>query len=387
VLLSPTFWIIFAASELAAALMMTGLLLLSESRMKHLAQQPVVERNEWPAVSIVVAARNEERNMEAGVRSLLALDYPALQITVVNDRSTDSTGEILHRVAQEQPRLNVVDIVELPDGWLGKNHALHRGAEQSSGELLLFTDADVVFEPSALRRAVEHMEANRVDHLAVTPVVESPSYWMLAFVPVFSMCFLIFVNAWRIRNLKSSAHVGIGAFNLVRRKAYLAIGGHSKLALRPDDDLKLGKVLKLGGFQPDLMVGRGLVRVEWYRTLWELIRGLEKNAFAGVDYKPAVTIVSTIGLLMSFVAPYVLMWFAPWPANVMFAGCAAIYWFLAARACRANGQSMTYALWFPIGIVVFVLIQWRTMWLNLRQGGIYWRDTFYPLEQLRKNMV
>lgn len=386
--LSPElFWNVYAVLALLGAAGMGALLLWCDLRMPLLQQTPSGPRAQWPQISIVVAARNEERNVEAGIRSLLALDYPELEITVVNDRSTDQTGAILQRIAADDARLNVVEVTELPPGWLGKNHAMQRGADGSSGEWLLFTDADVVFDPTTLRRGMMFAEQGGFDHLAVTPVVTTQSMWLRAFIPVFSMCFLIFLKAWKVTDRRSTAHVGIGAFNLVRKSAYEAVGGHTKLPLRPDDDLKLGKVLKQGGFSQALAVGRGLISVEWYRTFWELVRGLEKNAFAGVDYKPWITLGAACAMIGAFVIPFIAPFLAPWPASAAFAAAATIYIAFAIRACIQNAQPAWLGLLFPIGIVVFMLIQLRTMYLNLSQGGIYWRDTFYPLEELRRNMV
>src|SRR6266850_2473571 len=122
-----------------------------------------------PPMSIIAAARNEARGIEAAVISLLRLDYPALEIIIVNDRSTDETGAILERLARQHSRLTIKNISELPEGWLGKNHALYAGAAVASGTLLLFTDADVVFEPTTLRRAITLMEQDELDHLTAIP--------------------------------------------------------------------------------------------------------------------------------------------------------------------------------------------------------------------------
>src|SRR4051812_46583174 len=168
-----------------------------------------------PRVSLVAPARNEERNIEAAVRSLVKLDYPDLQITLVNDRSTDSTGEILDRLEKEFPQLNVIHLTELPSGWLGKNHAMQFGAERSRGEWILFTDADIIFEPTTLKRAIRYAMEQQIDHLAATPDTRMPSWFLRCFVVTFSFEFLLFVRAWGIRNPRSSAHVGIGAFNLI----------------------------------------------------------------------------------------------------------------------------------------------------------------------------
>lgn len=382
-----TLWQAVAAVELAFAIGMGLLLVWCDVRMPLLHRTPPGPAERWPRISIIVAARNEERNVEEGIRSLLALDYPDLQITVVNDRSTDQTGAILRRIAAEHPRLNVVDVHQLPPGWLGKNHAMQSGADGSDGEWLLFTDADVVFDPTTLRRAMLYCQQNSLDHLAATPVVKSQSMWLRAFIPVFAMCFLVYLKVWWVRNPKSSAHVGIGAFNLVRKSAYQAVGGHTKLPLRPDDDIKLGKVLKVAGYKQDLAVGRELISVEWYPSFWALVRGLEKNAFAGVDYKPWVTIGAAFAMIGVFIVPFVAPFFTSGLSSLLFASAAVVYVAFAIRACIQNGQPAWLGVLFPVSIIVFMLIQLRTMYLNLTQGGIYWRETFYPLEELRRNLV
>jgi hypothetical protein len=215
----------------------------------------------------------------------------------------------------------------------------------------------------------------------------TPSFWLRAFVPVFSMCFVLYVRAWAIRSDDPRAFVGIGAFNLVRASTYRAIGGHEKLRLRPDDDVKLGKLLKTSGSRCDFVVASDQIAVEWYTSVAELIRGLEKNTFAGADYRWGFVLLAISLLIVGYVLPFVAVAIAPWPANLLFALAATIYVVFAGRACRSNGQPGALGVLFPVGVLLFAMIQVRTMLLNLWQGGIRWRDTFYPLDELRKNVV
>ncbi|MCA1734075.1 MAG: glycosyltransferase, partial [Acidobacteria bacterium] len=209
-------------------------------RLRSLSSLPATG-DDWPRVSVVVAGRNEEAAVEDAVVSLLALDYPDLEIVFVNDRSDDATGSILDRLAASDPRLRVIHVTELPEGWLGKNHALHLGAARASGTVLLFTDADVMFEPSTLRRAVRYLLDRNLDHLAASPriVVRSPIVGM--FVASFGLFFSIFSKPWRASGPNPKHHVGIGAFNLVKSSTYRRVGGHEPIRMRPDDDMKLAK--------------------------------------------------------------------------------------------------------------------------------------------------
>jgi cellulose synthase/poly-beta-1,6-N-acetylglucosamine synthase-like glycosyltransferase len=340
-----------------------------------------------PSISVVAAARNEGRAIEAAIGSLLRLDYPALEIVIVNDRSTDDTGAILARVERETrtgPRLRVVHITEVPEGWLGKNHALHVGAAAASGEFLLFTDADIVFEPTTLRRAVAYVLENRVDHLAAIPDVHVPGLALRAFIAAFAVFFSLYARPWKARDERSRAHIGIGAFNLIRASAYRAIGGHSAIAMRPDDDLKLGKVLKQHGFRQDVVNGQGFVVVEWYSTLRELVDGLMKNAFAGVDYSLLKTAGATAGLLVMNVWPFLAAMVTSGPTRALNALSVAlivlIFW-------TVNRDRLAYVIGYPFAAMLFAYIMWRSALLAVWNRTIVWRGTAYPLERMRANRV
>jgi cellulose synthase/poly-beta-1,6-N-acetylglucosamine synthase-like glycosyltransferase len=380
-------FITLAAVNLAFVLLSTLLLVLGGALTRRLGDIPVTVRSEWPSVSLIAPARNEERNIEQAVHSLVNLDYPKLEITLVNDRSTDGTGAILDRLASEFPQLNVVHVAELPPGWLGKNHALQLGANRSRGEWLLFTDADILFQPTTLRRAIAYCLEHQVDHLAATPDTHMASWLLRSFVLTFAIYFTLFVRTWAIRNPKSRAHVGIGAFNLVRADAYRSVGGHEPIRMRPDDDLKLGKILKLSGQRQHLLHGTGLISVEWYRTVDELVRGLEKNAFAGADYRVGLTVFSSLLSLLFNVWPFLAVFVVSGPARWLYLVVCLALWFMAWLMAVGMRLPWSCALAFPAAVLLFVYIQWRTMLLNHYHGGIRWRDTLYPLAELKANKV
>lgn len=340
-----------------------------------------------PRVSVVFAARDERRAVEAAVRSLLAQDYPDFEVVAVNDRSADGTGEVLGGLAADEPRLRVAHVTELPAGWLGKTHALARGAEAATGELLLFTDADVVMRADTLTRAVGLLEARAADHVAAGPGLASPTLPLALVVNFFTMAFLLFQRPWRAVNPRSRDHIGIGAFNLVRRSAYDRAGGHARVALRPDDDLKLGKALKLSGASQLFASGRGVMEVEWYATLGEMTRGLRKNSYAGMEYSAWRFAGAVAACLLLHVAPFVAVWVTEGVARVAW-GVAAIalmtaYW---ATARAANSRTWL-ALLYPVAGLLFTWIFARNVVLTMIEGGIEWRGTRYSLDELRKNVV
>lgn len=340
-----------------------------------------------PSASIIVAARNEERNIRAGLQSLLALNYPQLQVIVVDDRSEDGTGSILDEMAAGHPRLEIVHLIDLPGGWLGKNHALWKGSQRADGDLLLFTDADVVMAPDTLARAVNHLQREKIDHLAATPEARMPTLFLNMFGAAFGLFFSMFTRPWKAADPGSSCHIGIGAFNLVRAEVYRQVGGHETIALRPDDDLKLGKIIKKAGFRQRLVYGTGLIRVEWYASVRELVLGLEKNVFAGTDYR---LWLATSGVLFHLVAslwPYLALFVTEGATLAAYVAIVAVIGLIVADGARFHGSSPWYALGFPLTAGLFTFIIVRTVICNLAKGGIIWRGTLYPLEELRKNRV
>jgi glycosyltransferase involved in cell wall biosynthesis len=340
-----------------------------------------------PAVSLVVPARNEARNIETAMRSLLAQRWPALEVVAVDDRSEDATGAILDRMSAADPRLTVVHVDALPPGWLGKNHALHLGAAQARGAWILFADADVVMHPELLSRMVRYATDRGYDHVALGPEMRMPGFLLEAFSTGFVLSFHGFMRPWKARDPRSASFIGIGAFNLVRADVYRRAGGHEPIRLRPDDDIKLGKLLKRSGARQDLVEGTGMASVEWYHSLRELLHGLEKNAFAGLEYRvlfavPAVLFHLTLGL-----APLAGMVLLRGPPQLLSAAMVGWALFLYGHIAGRIGTRRSTALLYPVFVVMFNWIVLRTMVVNLRDGGIRWRGTFYPLAELRKNRV
>lgn len=363
------------------------LLILKRHALEVLAAVAVGSTQSRPKVTVVIPARNEERNLKQALRSVLGLDYPELQIVVVNDRSTDGTGAILEEMVKSDQRLTLVNIESLPEGWLGKTHALHTGAGHAKGEFILFTDADIVFHPLALKKAMIHVQAHQLDHLTVIPEDTMPGFFLRALSATFGIFLFILFQPWKARNPKSRRYLGIGAFNLVRTSVYQKIGGHQSIALRPDDDLKFGKLLKRRGYCSDVLKGQGMVSVEWYRSVPELIQGLMKNMFAGMEYRVSFVILATIASLLIHIWPWIGMWVATGVPQVLYALTVFMMVGTFGIAMASFGVKPWHGLLLPLTIALLVYIQCRATILTLWQGGIYWRGTFYSLEILKNNRV
>jgi glycosyltransferase involved in cell wall biosynthesis len=347
---------------------------------------PVVKKTALK-VSVVVAARNEERNIREALQSLLELSYPDYELIVVDDRSEDATGPILDEMAAAFPRLKVMHIDSLPEGWLGKNHALWAGSKVASGELLLFTDADIIMVPTVLTRAVAFLEERNLDHLAATPSMRMPTTFLAMFGASFIIYFSLFARPWKARDPRSSCHIGIGAFNLVRRDAYLKVGGHETIRLRPDDDVKLGKIIKKAGLRQDVAYAPDFLAVEWYHSVREVIRGLEKNAFSGADYNVALILFGCLFHITCSIWPFIAIFVTHGAVRAVYAAVVCLIVISFVDSARFHHAKVWHAVGYPLTTALFIFILIRTMLLNLVQGGIYWRGTFYSLKELKGNRV
>lgn len=346
-----------------------------------------IAEHDWPSISIIACARNEEISIRQAVTTLLNQEYPDYELIVVNDRSTDQTSQILRELQQTFPQLVVATVETLPNGWLGKCNAMKTGASTARGQWLLFTDADVFMKPDTLKRAIQYAYAEQADHLTLAPACELPSWILTVLVNAFVVFFRLYVKPAQISNPKSTAHVGIGAFNLVRTDVYRAIGGHEPVRLRPDDDLKLGKVIKQHGFRQRFASGLDQISVPWYSSVGQMIQGLEKNCFAGSDYSLARTAFSNIFSILIFIVPFGCVWFLSgisfW---LMLASCVLIL-AIGVHNAVGLGYRIDHGLFFPLGVLLFLYTLNRSVLLTIVRGGINWRDTFYPLDELKRNIV
>lgn len=347
---------------------------------------PLSDAPALPLVSIIVPARDEAAAVEACLRSLLALDYPHHEVIAIDDRSTDGTGVLMDRIAGSDPRLHVVHLTELPPGWLGKNHANMVGARQARGEYLLFTDGDVMFDPAILRHAIGAMQRGRLDHLALFPDAMMRTFGEIMLMNYFSFLFSLITQLWLVRfRWARNAFVGVGAFNLIRRDAYERIGTHERLRMEVADDMMLGKLVKNAGLRQDAMAGAPLVRVKWQTGLWGIICGLEKNAFAGARFSLPLVITAIVIHISLAIGPFVLLalGLGRLPLGIFVGMSLLTHAVLSVRF----GHSPLYAFTYPAAAVIQAYILARSAWRTLRDGGITWRETFYPLADLRAGMI
>jgi len=339
----------------------------------------------WPPFcSVVIAARDEAARIEGTVHLLLVQRELSLEVIVVDDRSTDGTGDIVARIARDDPRVRLLRVHELPEGWLGKCHACHVGAATATGDWILFADADCWLKPDVLARAFAVAQRDGADHVTLSPGVAAETTPARAW----HLVFLLSLADWYsgVNRDRPGAHLGIGAFNLVRATAYHQCGGHEALRLTVVDDIKLGLLLSRSGFRTRAFIGGDDAECDWGVTVRQMIHIMEKNYFAILNFRSAVALGGGGGGL--------LLWLVAFagPASGTPAGFAAGLALLslivpAAIVARRLGWPLSAAVVAPFIYPALFYAMLRSMWVTLRQGGIRWRDTFYSLEILRRGAV
>jgi hypothetical protein len=340
----------------------------------------------WPTLAVLFAARNEETAVASAARSLLAQDYPGLEVIAVDDRSSDRTGAILDELARDDMRLRDEHVTALPPGWLGKTHALQRAAEATTADWLLLTDADVVFAPGALRRAIGLAERARLDLVVAAPDMLTETFGERVFLAPFLLLLAMKSPPWDVADRGKKAAVGAGAFNLVRAGAFRAIGGLERIALSVDDDLRLGQALKFAGYRLAVVNGQHAVSVRWQVGLGGLIRGLEKNFFGCLDYRLDQVVAVLLVLTLIGILPFAGLFVGPWWNRLTCAAGIAAFVLILAAGRRLNGVAWYHGLFLPLGAAALATALVRSVWLTYRRGGVSWRDHLYPLAALRAHV-
>jgi glycosyltransferase involved in cell wall biosynthesis len=355
--------------------------------MVSLDQFPALPDARCPAVSILVAGRDEADKLPGALQTFLALDYPLYEVVAVDDRSMDGTGKILRAAAQKDARLKTMRVDALPSGWLGKPHALQQAYEKSSGEWLVFTDADVHFRADLLRRALALVEEKGWEHLTLLGHAKMFNAGEKIAMTFFSLGFLMGIRPWKVSDPRSQVYAGVGAFQLIRRGAYEKIGTHRRLAMEVVDDMKLGKLVKEAGIASGLATAGDAVSVHWHAGIGNMILGTTKNFFATTGFRVWVAALQILGLVMAFIFPVVALPFAHGLARWFDLIAIALPVIAMGGVCREFGISLLYALTYPAGALIFIWMLARSTIVTLWKGGIEWRGTFYPLEELKRGAV
>jgi glycosyltransferase involved in cell wall biosynthesis len=378
------FWFGWIVCFGVAAAVIPAVIALKLKRLK--LPMTVQSGDPLPGVSIIVPARNEASEIRNALISLLNSEGVEIELIAVDDRSTDSTGQIMDEVAAADSRVKVIHLTSIEDGWLGKNHAMKVGASLATKKFLLFTDGDIHYVPKAIEAAVRHVQQHRLQHLCLLPKMEPGSLLENVLVSFFGLAFATGMQLHLIRTRWPMSYAGVGAFNLVEASFYRSFGGHQPIALDVLDDVKLGKMIKKNGGRSDFQMADEWLSVRWQPSLWGVIKGLEKNGFASLNYSVKQLVFVTLVFFVTMLFPCISPLFLPFHEASGFIATAAV-WHVsyAGLVYRLPGAWRMVPL-FMTGPCLMIFAFWRSAVITLRQGGIRWRDSFYPLKELRKSL-
>jgi len=378
---------LLAVFTLGLTLWINSTLFLGIMKMEELSSTtPTLDiGGDHPRVSIIVPACNEEKTIEQGLLSMLAQDYDNLEIVAIDDRSTDATFQVISSLSEVFSKLKIHQITELPEGWLGKSHALNYGANLATGDYLIFTDADIHMDKSTVARAVAYMLENEVDHLSLVFRNMAPGTLLNSMVLDGGANLLLLFQPWNVHDADSRHFVGVGAFNMVKSKVYRNIEGHSSIRMHPVDDIMLGKIIKKNGFSQQCLLALEFLTVRWYESVTQMINGLMKNVFSLFHYQVAWAVMAVFLSVLINIVPLWGALFSVGLTRVLFLLTVAIR--LLAFSFAAKRFKVTY--WCVPGSLVSpyinIYITVKATYKTLKDRGIYWRATFYPLWQLKKS--
>lgn len=334
---------------------------------------------------MVIPACDEGATLEPAMRSRLRETYPNLEVVVVDDRSADATGAIADGLAAADRRVRAVHVKTLPEGWLGKVHALHQGVEHSTGEWLLFMDADVHMEPGTLERVVAWCDKRELDVVTLVPRMKPASFGLAMLMAVFLRVAIGGLPVWLIENPKTKVAAGAGVFCLFRRSALERSPGIPRLRLEVIDDIGLSFMLKAYGARCSIINGAAGVSLVWYPSLGAMKRGFEKNALAIFGYSMPLLMLACTAIVGLEWAPYIALAQIghPW-VQLLGGAAAAIEIGTTVAVCRWALLPVAPALFSSLGVPLIAWFMLRAGLLTLWRGGIIWRGTKYRLHALRE---
>ncbi|MGQ9561060.1 MAG: glycosyltransferase [Candidatus Oleimicrobiaceae bacterium] len=369
------------------ATLVLGLLILNLAANVFMLKRtaPSGEPGPLPSLSVLIPARNEARNINRCLRSLLAQDYPALEVVVLDDGSTDATPLIVREWAKRDKRVRLVQGKDLPPGWMGKNFACHQLAEEARGEWLLFTDADTDHRQNSLKWSVHAAQQNRADLLSLIPHTVMHSFGERLILPIITFGLLVCLPlAVGERLRRPSLAMAIGPFMLFRRDAYRRIGGHRSVRGEVVEDVALARRVRQSGGRVTLLDGTNHVKVHFYQGFREAWQGLAKSAFPALGGHTALAALGAGVLALLFIRPPALLlqwlWQGAVPSHLLVPALVQAFtnsglWYLVAQRFRLP---RSVALLYPLTVLLTVLLLADSMWRS-RVSGIPWKGRVYQL--------
>lgn len=371
------FFLLFTASFSSSALLVMALIALHN--LRHFPRLRPRAITHTPPVSILIPARNEAESIGLSIRALLAQHYPNFEVIMLDDHSSDGTAPVATKAAGGDPRFRLVIGADLPNGWYGKNWACHQLSQLARHDHLLFTDADVQWQPGALAALLSMQATTEADLLTIWPTQRTYSWGERLVVPLMSFALLAYLPvSFAHHSRYAVAAAANGQCLLFQRRAYQACGGHAAVRNRVLDDVLLAQRIKAKGFRLRMADAAGLVVCRMYRSSRAVINGYAKNILAGHGASISFLLLSTVFHLLLFVGPW--LWLAAGASGWLLTGWP--WWPLAllvlgllvrGMTAYSTGQRLHDSLWMPLSVLLMTWIALQAIWWQVRYGGPHWK--------------
>ena len=353
--------------------------------------QPEMPEGETPLISIIVPARDEERNIRRCVEALLAQSYPNFELIVLDDRSTDATPKILTELAGRDPRLHTLHGKKLPKDWAGKPHALYQAVREAHGDWLCFVDADTFATPEALAAVYNEAVRQSADLFTILTQQELGSFWEKVILPLVFTALSVGFSPHKVNDPTKPDAIANGQFIFIKQNVYDAIGGHAAIKSSIVEDKDLASLVKHSGYRLVMADGRAVASTRMYTSLAEMWEGWTKNMFLGLRGSPGLMLLGAFGAFVSLVAALALpLWLLAglswWGAGgglraLLIVLEAAILWgyliFWRILTLREMKVSSWYAFSIPLGAAIFAAMMFTSAWKVLSGAGVTWKGRNY----------
>ncbi len=356
--------------------------------------EPTFPPTQAPLISVCVPARNEERNIRDCVESILAQDYPNFEVIVLEDRSTDGTGEILEDLAKQNDKLRIINGADLPKGWAGKPHALFQAsaaAHGTPGAWLCFVDADTFLSPATLSSCYAKAIETQADMFTIMTFQILGSFWEKAVMPIVMTALSVGFSPRKVNDRKSKDAIANGQFILIRRSVYDAIGGHERVKDQIVEDKAISEQVKWNGYRLIVANGYSVAKTRMYTSLPEMWEGWTKNIYLGLSELPSLMLLGVSGAFILLVVAFFLplwpllgiYWYfhsGGWLASIVVFE-SLILWiiviYVRARVAIGMGISPGYAFTLPLGAAVFAAMMFASAWRVISGRGVVWKGRIY----------
>jgi chlorobactene glucosyltransferase len=340
-----------------------------------------------PKISIIVPARNEENNIHRCLECLQKIEYPNIEIIVINDRSTDRTGEIIAEIAQVNGRVKLIQGSNLPDGWVGKTHAIHQAISHATGDWFLLIDADVAIHEKAPAIALSYCLNNNLKMLSIALKPSLKTFWENIIMPVVFGAIFFSNPIEKVNDPDDEAAMASGGFIFVNASSYRAMGGHKAIKNSITEDVALARLAKTNDVPYRFVLGQEMGNQRWYASFREIWEGWSRSMFTGMNYQISEAIKSILLVFILGILPFIILLdqsvtlvsTGSYNSPIFWLALAQMLIILGYRFYNAVSQGLAKGYFFthPLGNAIFIGIIINSAFRSLTGRGVTWKGRNY----------